>query len=181
MTQDELVDAMTGFFETFGATLSPAQWGQYAEALEDVNPGDLDDAMADLRKNHKFRNAPIPYEILSAAQQARRRRIVDVIDAPGIAIDPNEGELKAITLRDGTTMNVRVLPDHHPAIPKRHCIRCDDSGFVCVMRQAPIWMYGPDAPMHEYTERCHCIASNPVIQRKRQSLAVNASKFRSDE
>jgi hypothetical protein len=174
MTKDELIDSMSEFFETFGASLSTTQWSQYWEALQDLNPGDIDDAMHELRRTHQYHNAPLPYEIRVAAQSARRRRIIDTPDEPLAGAEPHEGELKTITLRDGTTMNIRVLPDGHHSLPKRHCVRCDDSGFVLFQRQAPIWMYGPNAPLHEYTERCHCTPTNPIIQKRREQNAAHA-------
>lgn len=184
MTKDEIIDSMSPFMETFGATLSATQWNQYWEALQDVNPGDLDDAMRDLRKTHKFHNAPLPYEILSAAQVARRARVVSTPDEVLTPAEPHEGELKTISLSDGTSMTIRVLPDGHRSLPKRHCVRCDDSGFVSFQKQGPVWMYGPDAPMLEYTERCHCTATNPIIQKQRERNAAHAAvitKSRSKE
>ena len=174
MTEEEIIDAMSPFIETFGATLNATQWNQYWEALQDVNPGDLDDAMRELRRTHRFHNAPLPYEILAVAQIARRQRVISTPDEPLVGAEPHEGELKTITLRDGTTMNIRVLPDGHHSLPGRHCVRCDDSGFVSFQRQAPIWMYGPNAPMHEYTERCHCTPTNPIIQKRREQNAAHA-------
>lgn len=184
MTEDEIIDAMSPFMETFGAALSATQWNQYWQALEDINPGDLDDAMRELRKTHQFHNAPLPYEIRVAAQAARRARAVSAPDEPVVGVEPHEGELKTISLRDGTSMNVRVLPDGHRSLPRRHCIRCDDSGFVQFQRQGPIWMYGPNAPMLDYTERCHCTPTNPIIQKRREQNAAHAitiTKSRSKE
>ncbi len=63
MTKLELIEALAPFLQTFGADLSDEQWQQYHLALKVVNPGDLDDAMADLRRTHAFRNAPLPAEI----------------------------------------------------------------------------------------------------------------------
>ena len=185
MTEDEIIDSMSPFMETFGATLSATQWNQYWQALQDVNPGDLDDALSELRRTHQYHNAPLPYEIRVAAQSARRRRIIDTPDEPLASAEPHEGELRTISLRDGSAaMTVRVLPDGHRSLPKRHCVRCDDSGFVSFERQGPIWMYGPNAPMLEYTERCHCTPTNPIIQKRREQNAAHAitiTKSRSKE
>ena len=184
MTEDEIIDAMSPFMETFGATLSATQWNQYWQALEDVNPGDLDDAMRELRKTHQFHNAPLPYEIRSAANVARRSRIVHTPEPEVVAADPNDAVRMPVYYKGELVMHIPVLPDGHRSLKQYHCTRCDDSGFVEFQRQAPIWMYGPNAPMHSYTERCHCIATNPIIQKQRERNAAHAAvitKSRSKE
>ena len=181
MTLDELIDAMSGFFETFGASLSATQWTQYWEALQDVNPGDIDDAMRELRRTHQYHNAPLPYEILTAANKARRARLLSVRDAEPVA-DPGECvRMKHYFAPFDYALELLVFKkDPKPY----HCTRCDDAGFVQLQRQGPIWLYGKDAPMLNYTERCHCGATNPVIQKRREQNATHAittTKSRSKE
>ena len=179
MTKDELIDSMSEFFETFGASLSTTQWSQYWEALQDVNPGDLDEAMADLRKTHKFRNAPLPAEIILAAQIARRRQVAAIPEPSIPPVDDLDGILHDHTIEGLGTFRVRVLPDDHPALTRYACIRCYDSGWVRIMATVPHWLYRgtpEEGILREYSERCHCVATNPVLQRQREASARYASK-----
>lgn len=163
MTLPEIADALGPLF----AFLAPSQpvtgaaWEQYALALEQVNPGDLDDAITDLRKTHAFRNAPLPADILRRCDEARRRRAADAKPAPTVTADPSEGEWQTFTLKGIGSLRMHVLPDDHPALPRYACLRCKDTSWEEIPPH-------PDAPPSQPTcRRCRCWATNPVIQQQR--------------
>lgn len=165
MAAHEIVDALTPFLATFGASLNADQWEQYALALVDVNPGDLDDAMTDLRRTHAFRNAPLPAEILSRCDVYRKRR---TLDAPKPVTTTkardDEGEWRSFTLKGIGTVRMHVLSDDHPALPSYACLRCKDTS----------WEDVPDMsgePKQPTCRRCECWQSNPVIAQKRSKDA----------
>ena len=145
-----------------------AAWEQYALALRDVNPGDLDDAIDDLRKTHAFRNAPLPADILRRCEDAKRKRIALVPPEPvtTVTVDPNEGEWKTFAPTSGPlkglSLKFHVLPDEHPALPRYSCVRCQDTSWEEVPR---------DNPGQPVMRRCSCWQSNPVIARQRSERA----------
>ena len=165
MAAHEIVDALTPFLATFGASLNADQWEQYALALADVNPGDLDDAMTDLRRTHGFRNAPLPADILNRCDVYRKRR---TLDAPKPVTTTkardDEGEWRSFTLKGIGTVRMHVLSDDHPALPSYACLRCKDTS----------WEDVPDMsgePKQPTCRRCECWQSNPVIAQKRSKDA----------
>lgn len=163
MSEPEVVGALKPLFDFFGADLTAQQWHQYFLALADVNPGDLDDAMADVRKSHAFRNAPLPAEILDRCDVHRKRRHVAELPVEKyIKADPSEGEWKTFEL-GGKTLRMHVLPDHHPALQRYACLRCKDTG----------WEERPELnPGKQPTfSRCPCVPRNPVLQTKRTRRA----------
>lgn len=165
MTLAELMVALAPFLATFGAKLNDDQWHQYHLALAGVNPGDLDDAMADLRRTHAFRNAPLPAEILSRCDVYRKRR---TLDAPkpmaSVKARDDEGEWKTFTLKGIGTLRMHVLPDDHPALPRYACLRCKDTSW----EEIPNMTGEPKQPT---CRRCSCWASNPVIAQQRSKDA----------
>lgn len=165
MTKLELVEAIGPFLETFGANLTDEQWHQYHLALADVNPGDLDDAMADLRRTHAFRNAPLPSEILSRCDVYRKRRQVNTpAAATPVKARNDEGEWRTITIKGVGSLRVHVLPDDHPALPRYACLRCKDSSW----EEVPNTSGEPKQPT---CRRCSCWQSNPVIAQQRSKDA----------
>lgn len=165
MTKIELVEALGPFLQTFGADLSDAVWHEYHLALEAVNPGDLDDAMADLRRTHAFRNAPLPAEILARCDVHRKRRYVNAGHAaPVVKVRADEGEWKTITIKGVGSLRVHVLPDDHPALPRYACLRCKDTSWEEIPNMS-------DKPSQPTCRRCSCWQSNPVIQQKRSKDA----------
>jgi hypothetical protein len=160
ITKIQIIDALAPLFDLFGADPSNEKWDQYAAALEDVNAGDLDDAITEIRRTHSFRNAPLPAEILARVQVARRRRIVAAVEAerPDPVIAAGEGTLREHTIEGVGTLRLRVLPDDHPALQRFSCTNCLDTG----------WAEGPTTPQgHASVQRCFCFAHNPVLQRDR--------------
>lgn len=168
IAQSDLVLALTPFLSTFAAKLSDDQWEQYGLALREVNPGDLDDALADLRKSHGFRNAPLPAEILARCDVHRKRRSLNVQPVePDVKADPNDGEWKTLTLKGIGSVRMHVLPDHHPALKRYACTRCKDLG----------WEECDINPNSQPTyRRCGCVARNPVLQEQRTKSAEYARK-----
>lgn len=168
MSLVEVTGALQPFLSTFGAKLDPAQWEQYGLALRDVSPGDLDDALADLRKSHAFRNAPLPAEILDRCDVHRKRRIVDELPVEKfIKADPSEGEWKTFTIAGLGSVRMHVLPDDHPALRRYACLTCKDTG----------WAEGPKTPMgNDSVYRCGCIARNPVLKEQRMRNAEQVKK-----
>lgn len=168
MTKLELVDALGPFLQTFGADLSDAVWHEYHLALEAVNPGDLDDAMADLRRTHAFRNAPLPAEILSRCDVHRKSRTVAKPEPPRVTARPDEGEWKTHTFTKGplkgSTIRLHVLPDDHPALPRYACGRCQDTSWEEVPNMT-------DRPKQATYRRCACWQTNPAIARQRSKDA----------
>lgn len=165
MSPPEIIGALSPFLATFGADLTEAQWQQYALALVDVNPGDLDGAMADLRRTHAFRNAPLPAEILSRCDVHRKRRFVNAgHPAPTPRIDPSEGEWKTLTIKGIGTLRMRVLPDDHHALPRYACLKCKDSSWEEIPNMS-------DTPKQPTCRRCSCWQSNPVIAQQRSKDA----------
>lgn len=158
MSLEELIAAMSAFLATFGVNLSNEQWGQYYLALADVNPGDLDDAMADLRKSHGFRNAPLPADILARVHVHRKRRQNNPSPEPE-PISVTDGELREHTIKGIGTLKIRVLPDDHPALQRFACLSCKDTGWV----ERPELNPGKQATF----SRCPCLPRNPVLQTKR--------------
>lgn len=165
MTLDQVIDALRPFFSLLGKEPTSEQWHQYGLSLQDVNPGDLDDAIADLRKTHAFRTLPLPVEILGRAEIHRKRRQQPKVDtwAP---ITTSEGTLREFTLAGIGTLKLRVLPDDHPALRRYACFTCKDTGWA----EAGLTPMGNDA-----FRRCNCVASNPVIQRERDRRATKTS------
>ncbi len=165
MTLPELVASLTPFLATFGAKLNDDQWEQYHLALADVNPGDLDDAMADLRRTHAFRNAPLPAEILDRCHVHRKRRYVNTGHAaPEVKARHDEGEWKSFTLKGIGTLRLHVLPDDHPALPRYACLRCKDTSWEEIPNMS-------DKPSQPTCRRCACWQSNPEIARQRSKDA----------
>lgn len=164
MTKDELIESLLPFFAGFGATVSDAVWQEYYLALGDVNPGDLDDAMADLRKTHAFRNAPLPAEILTRCDAHRRARQADQPTATPRKALPTEGEWVTFAPKTGPlvglSMKFHVLPDEHPSLPRYACVRCLDTSWEEIPRAS-------DNPGQPVMRRCACWQSNPVIARHR--------------
>lgn len=170
MSLVEVTDALKPFLVTFGVNFTDDQWEQYWLALRDVNPGDLDDALADVRKSHAFRNAPLPAEILDRVNAHRQRRIVNRVPEPAPVVDAGEGEWKELTLKGIGTMRVWVLPDNHPAVQRFACFSCKDTGWVEV----------PSPPTSQPTfQRCGCVARNPVMQTRRTRRAEKLAKVNS--
>jgi len=168
IAEADIVAVLRPFLLTFGTKLDPGQWEQYALALADVNPGDLDDALADLRKSHAFRNAPLPAEILDRCHVHRKRRqTAELPVTKFIKADPSEGEWKTFTLH-GVSMRMHVLPDDHPALRRYACLACKDTG----------WEERPDLnPGKQPTyQRCGCVARNPVVQQARTRNATRAKE-----
>lgn len=168
MTPPEVIAALSPFLATFGADLSENQWQQYALALAMVNPGDLDDAMADLRRTHAFRNAPLPADILSRCEVHRKSRMVGKPAAPVVKARPDEGEWKTHIFTKGPlkglSIRMHVLPDDHPALPRYACGRCQDSSWELVPNMS-------DTPLQPTYRRCACWQTNPAIARKRSQDA----------
>lgn len=165
MTKLELIDALGPFLQTFGADLADGVWHEYHLALGDVNPGDLDGAMADLRRTHTFRNAPLPAEILDRCQVHRKRRYVNAGHAaPEVQIGKNEGEWKSITIKGIGVLKMRVLPDDHPALPRYSCLKCKDSSWEEIPNMS-------ETPKQPTCRRCSCWSSNPVIAQQRSKDA----------
>lgn len=165
MSKGELIDALTPFVAGFGAELTDVQWDQYHLALEGVNPGDLDDAMADLRRTHAFRNAPLAAEILDRCQVARKRRMVNAGHAAQVVkVNHDEGEWKTFTLKGIGSLRLHVLPDDHPALPRYACLRCKDTSWEEIPNMT-------DTPRQPTCRRCSCWQSNPVIARQRTERA----------
>jgi len=168
VTKAELIAAVSPFVATFGAELSDEQWSQYHLALKDVNPGDLDDAMADLRKSHAFRNAPLPAEFLDRCRVHQRERMaskpVERFDKP----DPSAGEWRTHTIDGLGSIRLRVLPDDHHSLPRYACLRCKDTSWDEITERKP--------GIQPTYRRCGCWASNPVLQQQRTRQADHARK-----
>jgi len=169
MAPSEVIAALTPFLATFGAVLDGDQWRQYAKALADVNPGDLDDAMDELRKTHAFRNAPLPAEILRRCEDAARKRIAATLAArrirpTDVKARDDEGEWKSFTLKGIGTLRMHVLPDDHPALPRYACIKCRDTSWEEIPNTG-------DTPKQPTCRRCACWQSNPVIAQQRSKDA----------
>jgi len=165
MSKDELIASLSDFFTGFGAELSNTQWSQYHLALAGVNPGDLDDAMTDLRRTHAFRNAPLPAEILARCDVHRRSRILDVhVTSAPVKARADEGEWRTFQMPGFPSLRMHVLPDDHPSLPRYSCTRCRDTS----------WEQVPDTTGNESQptcRRCFCWSSNPVIAQHRASDA----------
>ena len=164
----DVIASLTPFLSPFGAKLSDDQWNEYALALADVNPGDLDDALGDLRKTHGFRNAPLPAEIFKRCDFHRKQRIAAQQPVEKyITADPSEGAWKTFTLEGLGSVRMHVLPDDHPALKRYACLTCKDTG----------WAEGPTTPMgNNSVYRCGCIARNPVLQQTRMRNAEHQRK-----
>jgi len=169
MTLAELMVALAPFLATFGAKLSDAVWNEYHLALKDVNPGDLDDAMADLRRTHAFRNAPLPAEILSRCDVYRKRRQLDAPKPATVKANHDEGEWKTFTLKGIGSLRMHVLPDDHPALPRYSCLRCKDTSWEDVPNRS-------GKPSQPTCRRCSCWQSNPVIAQQRSKDAEYRQK-----
>lgn len=166
----DVIAALEPFLRTFGAKLTAEQMEQYGLALEHVNPGDLDDALADLRKSHGFRNAPLPAEILDRCNVHRKRRQVpEPEEEPPISV--TDGELRTLTIKGIGSLKVRVLPDEHPALKRYACLRCKDTGWEHLAHLNP----GKQPTF----QRCGCVARNPVLQEHRTHAAESARKRKS--
>ena len=173
MTKDELIASLSDFFTGFGAELTNTQWNQYHLALAGVNPGDLDDAMADLRRTHAFRNAPLPAEILARCDAHRRSRVLDVPAVTAtVKARADEGEWRTFQMPGFPPLRMHVLPDDHPALPRYACIRCKDTSW----EQVPNTSGEPSQPT---CRRCGCWVSNPVISQRRASDAEHRQGRRS--
>ena len=161
MTKPELIAALSPLLEGFGAELTDVQWQQYHLALVAVNPGDLDDAMADLRRTHAFRNAPLPAEILARCDAHRRSRVLDVpAIASTVKARAEEGEWRTFQMPGFPSLRLHVLPDDHPALPRYACYRCKDTSWETVPNLT-------DQPSQPTCRRCGCWSSNPVIAQQR--------------
>lgn len=161
MTKLELIEALAPFLQTFGADLTDDQWHQYYLALVAVNPGDLDDAMADLRRSHTFRNAPLPAEILARCDAHRRSRALDVPAMTAtVKARADEGEWRTFEMAGFPALRMHVLPDDHEALPRYACYRCNDTSWETVPNVT-------DQPSQPTCRRCSCWSSNPVIAQQR--------------
>lgn len=161
MSAEQIMEACSPVFAAF-CDVGGIKWDQYAAALQDVNPGDLDDALGEIRKTHGFRNAPLPADILRFCDSAKRKRIASRYRPEREpAIDPNAGELRELTVKGIGMLKLRVLPDEHPAL-RVSCLRCGDSGW----RDVP---HSPD--VQRTVKRCDCWKTNPVLQREREQNA----------
>lgn len=170
MSEPQVIEALKPLMDVFGATLTADQWHQYFLALEHVNPGDLDDAMGDVRKSHGFRNAPLPREILNRCDVHRKRRqLAELPVTKYIKADPSEGEWKTFEL-GGASVRMHVLPDDHPALKRYACLTCKDTG----------WEERPELnPGQQPTySRCACVPRNPVVQEQRTRNATKAKARR---
>jgi len=166
MTEPQIIEAIQPVFVFLGAKLSANDWHQYALALDGVNPGDLDDALEDVRKTHAFRNAPLPADLLRRCEDARKSRVAASQTAHDITapepIQTGDGELKTFTLPGGPTLTMRVLPDDHPALRRFACFDCQDSG----------WADGPKTALgNPSVVRCRCYTNNPVLALERARRA----------
>lgn len=161
MADSEIIAALTPFFDVIGKRPDPSQWSQYTETLAHVNPGDLDDAMASLRRTHAFRALPMPADIFSRCEDARKSRIQPEPDwAP---IKTGDGVENVFTLEGIGSIRMRVLPDDHPALRRYACLTCLDTGMEDVT---------PPNAMNQPTYRqCACRLTNPVLQEQRRRMA----------
>lgn len=169
MTLDQVIDALRPFFGVaLAKDLTSQQWQQYGLALQDVNPGDLDDAIHDLRKSHGFRNAPLPAEIFKRCDYHRKQRLsAQIVPEPVVRAGKDEGEWKTCTIKGLGSFKMHVLPDHHPALKRYACTNCLDTG----------WAEGPKTPFgNDSVYRCTCVARNPVLQEQRTRSAEYARK-----
>jgi len=165
MTPEQIIEACSPVFSAF-TDAGRVAWDQYALALSDVNPGDLDDALADVRRSHAFRNAPLPAEIRVRADIARRARIeanraAERASGASEPILTGEGEPRTFTL-GGVSLTVRVLSDEHPALRRFACLRCQDTS----------WAEGPPTRLgYPSVTRCSCWVHNPVLAAERARQA----------
>lgn len=161
MSAEQIREALSPVFAAF-CDVSAVQWQAYVDVLADVNPGDLDEALQSVQRDHGYHNAPLPKFVADRVDEAKRRRISAVPSTPEPHIDPNEGELRAHTIPGIGTLKLRVLPDEHPALRRYVCFHCKDSGWVEIPRSEPVQMT---------VARCSCWKDNPVIQRERERRA----------
>lgn len=142
--------------------LDPAEMDVYSAALSDIPLPTLAKAVNKLIRGSKW--WPSVADIRTACDEvtARERSAAALPDAY-IVPDDRDGEMRTFTMRfaDGTSksMQMRVLPDGHPALPRYHCTACQDSGF----EDTKVHHFGNIYPA---LARCRCYDANPVIARR---------------
>jgi hypothetical protein len=161
MNAEQVMEACSPVFAFF-TDVTAIAWDQYALALADVNPGDLDDALAAIRRTHGFRNAPLPADIRRFADEAKRKRVSTSVAPVQPKIDPSEGEIRKITIKDIGTLTLRVLPDDHQSLQRFYCLLCKDTGWSEVSAELGAQMT---------VRRCDCWRINPEMQRERERTA----------
>ena len=92
-----------------------------------------------------------------------------------------------VRVREDQAHHKRLIA-HAPTGRESHCTNCEDTGFVrglscpgdgrCSVGHCghPDYASGP----HDYTRKCHCRATNPVLVAQRDILRTNANKAKAE-
>jgi len=161
MTLIEITACIRPVFDVLvKARLSDTEWMLYAEALQDLHPNDLDDAMRDLLKTHAFRAMPLPADVRTRAEVARKARLSAAVlpAVQHINADPSDGEWRTHEIKGLGSIRMHVLPDDHPALTRYACLACKDTGWQDLELN--------DGKQPTY-RRCRCVPRNPVLAEQR--------------
>lgn len=162
MSAEQIIAALSPVFATF-CDVAVINWQPYVDVLSDENPGDIDEALQAVQRDHGYRNAPLPKFVADRVDDAKRKRVARRYRPDyDPAIDPNEGELRELTIKGVGTLKLRVLPDDHPALQRFSCLVCKDTGWRDVAHSPEV---------QRTLARCECWKSNPILQRRREENA----------
>ena len=145
--------------------VTPEELEVYFAGLSDIPWPTLQRGLAKLARSASF--FPAVGDIRRACDEvAERERRANQAEQLGVRYlpTPTEAETRTFTLH-GATLTVKVLPDGHPALPRYHCLACQDEGW----EPTKIREFGQ---IYDAVRRCACYATNPVIARR---LSMKAS------